>query len=83
MNELNDDRIVFDDIKVVFSANALILKLFWVWCSHQGIIFSYDKPDIDDEMRCAVKAFSNHILYELIDLFDIDQKEGEVNDMGN
>lgn len=70
MNEMND-------IDIVFSGNDLILRIFWAWCSRQGIKFSYGKPEFDDEIRCATKAFSNHILYVLIDFLCLDKEEGE------
>lgn len=73
MNEMNE----MNDIEIVFTGSELLLRVFWAWCSRQGLKFSYGKPGFEDELRCASKAFADHVLHELIDFFDVDVKEGE------
>lgn len=60
---------------VAFQEQEILTKMFWQWCCDNDIIFDYSKPDIDAELRCAVKAYSDHVLYEMIDYFTLDPEE--------
>lgn len=62
-------------MNIVFTEREILLHTFYAWCTNQGIKFSYDKPSFDDELRCAIKAYSDHVLYELIDYFELDQED--------
>lgn len=67
---------------ITVDEERLIKEMFSGWCSMENAI-DWEDEDRKSQVRCAITAYSHHIQNLLADLYNVNQEEGEVNDMGN
>ena len=61
----------------LFSEHAsVIVSCFKAWCEYRNL--SLDSEDLsEDDIRCAIVSYSLYVRRQLLDIYDVDIKEGE------